>query len=83
VKAQNMRTLRAMPVRELTPGQCGMLLVHSHRCSIERRRALLYRASEAPAMFFPLLAQRQAIEAFIVQEALIWWREQEKQGGVA
>lgn len=53
-------------VRDLTPSECGELLVHCHTILPERRNALLFKRGPAKVYFND--AEIEAIKAWIEQE---------------
>jgi hypothetical protein len=69
---RNVQEARDILVRDLTPEECGRLLVHSHKISPERRKALLLKraAGHAVVAYFSN-AEAIEIQEWINKETLL------------
>lgn len=66
MKNRPVKVTRTLSVSALTPDECRELIVHSHECSRERRKAYLFKAFE-PSLHFEK-DEQERIAKWIQQE---------------
>ena len=68
-KGRKIDIIRELPVKHLTEDECRRLLVHSHSCGNQRRKAyLLKSAGKNWSVYFGNVTEASKIQQFINEE---------------